>query len=348
MCNTEISRRLAALSFPALEIPGSEGGTILAAAAGGRVLRLTGPRGADFLWLHPDLAQGNAVPADPASGWRNLGGDRTWIAPEYDLFAQDPADPWNTYRVPSSFDPGSYEIGRDAAGIGMSAECTVRNHRLKAEGRIRVEKHVEARPRPPEAKDAADVEYIGYGQTTTLRLLDSTSPVLRLGLWHLAQLPSPGEMLVPTHRPAHPRIYFGSADDGQIAADDGGVRFRANGRKSCKIGIRADAVTGRTGFVRRYEDGSAVLVVRDAVVMPQKTYVDPPWDNLEETGYAIQCFSAGAAHSFAELEYHCPAVGNGAGADTYTDRSELWGFRGDAAAVAALTEQLLGMTFARE
>jgi len=345
--NAALSELLAEHGLAAVEVPGTDGGAILALNAGARTLRLTGESGHDFLWMNSALLEGRMVEEDPATGWRNFGGDRTWISPESDIMIEDLGDPWRTYRMPPSFDPGHYEVSRDGSGVRLSNRCVVRNHRLNAEAEIAVDKTIAAILNPLRTSDAGrllvSAEYIGCEQTTTLSLLSKPVRGMRFGLWHLTQLRSPAEVLVPISEPTRPHTYFGQADTTQMSVEERLVRFRVDGTELRKIGLKADAVTGRMGFVQELADGSWSLVVRNIIVNPSAEYVDTPWDDLEDTGYAVQCFSNSGPDDFAELEYHTPAIGDGTGTSSYTDRSQLWAFRAEQPIIQRIARRLLAV-----
>jgi hypothetical protein len=345
MDNKELSTLLTKLDLITAEVAGSDGGSILAVNAGTRVLRLTGKSGHDFFWMHDAVTRGDVSQPLGSKGWPNLGGDRTWVGPEADLFISDLADPWNTYEVPVPFDPGNYEISSGGSTIRMSGTFDVTNHRLASQARLKLDKVIRAAQNPFRHSDDAEgllsAEYIGYEQSTTLTML-SEAGGMRFGLWHLAQLRPSGEMLVAlTHMPRF-HTYFGDKDSAQMRVEDGVFKFAVDGTDLRKIGIKADCVTGRIGYLQHLPDGSSTLIVRNIDVNPSAQYVDTPWDKLDDTGYAVQCFSADVANgSFAELEYHTPGVGDGTGVTSYTDRSQLWAFKADRQTIEPIAARLL-------
>ena len=81
-----------------------------------------------------------------------------------------------------------------------------------------------------------------------------------------------------------------------------------------KIAIRALATTGRIGYRYPAADGRWALIVRNVFVNPSGDYVDVPWSDAQDLGYAVQaCNVHSALGSFSELEYHVPAIGPGTG-----------------------------------
>jgi hypothetical protein len=349
MTNTEIAAVLKRHGFTAIELPGSNGGSILVSNAGARVLRLTGPFGHDFFWLNNALVDGSHQDLFTSLGWLNLGGDRTWIAPESDTFVGDLNNPWETYNVPNSIDPGQYGIREFGGAVHLASDLSLTNHRLGVTADLSMEKTVSATPHPfrysADFSHIKSVEYVGYDQVTTLSLLSEVTPDLRFGLWHLAQVRATGEILVPVTDTSRPHVYFGPAQSAQIKTEPGLVRFGVANVTPLKIGLKALSVKGRTGYLKEEMDGQWSLIVRNFSVNPSAEYVDTPWDNPNDRGYAVQCYSDdGSLGDFGEMEYHTPGIGDGTGITSYTDRSQLWGFRGDRTIIEEIAERLLGVT----
>src|ERR1019366_4777739 len=86
-----------------------EGSTALILPHGGRILGLFAPgSNENFFWTHPALERVDTARTFYDSGqWQNSGGDRTWLAPEVDLFFPDfPGT--SRYWQPRELDPGNY------------------------------------------------------------------------------------------------------------------------------------------------------------------------------------------------------------------------------------------------
>ncbi|MEI8080191.1 MAG: hypothetical protein WCH61_11260, partial [bacterium] len=85
------------------------------------------------------------------------------------------------------------------------------------------------------------------------------------------------------------------------------------------------------------------LVVRQFTVAPAGDYVDALWTDPNDTGWVFQaCCVRSGAERFNELEYHAPAVRAEAGRNRATEESQLWAFRGPAAAIVEAARLLLG------
>lgn len=327
------------------EIPGTEGGSILVIDAGARVLRLVGKSGRDFLWLNRSLFDDSARFLN--ANWLNFGGDRTWIAPERSIHISDLRDPWGTYAVPKAFDPGSYNLQQYGNAVMLASRFRLTNHVLQVLSELSIEKTVTPVANPFRHSSDAELssaEYIGYEQATTIKLHSESVPGLQFGLWHLAQVEAPGEILVPITNSEPPHVYFGSADADNTKIEPGLIRFGVNGTQQ-KVGIKTDATFGRVGFIREDGEGLWSLLVRNFFVNPSGEYVDVPWDDPNNRGYAVQCYcDDGNLGNFGELEYHTTGIGDGTGTNTCTDISQLWAFRAERPIIERIANRLLAVS----
>ena len=121
------------------------------------------------------------------------------------------------------------------------------------------------------------------------------------------------------------------------------VRYRMRAKGEHKIGLRGVAMTGRVGYLYPAGDGESALIIRNFFVNPSGEYVDVPWRETANFGFAIQaCNVDSGLGSFSELEYHVPAIGGGTGLTSYEDVSQIWAFRGRAESIQAIAALLLG------
>lgn len=327
-----------------------DGGHLLILPRGGRLLGLfPAASDANFLWTNPALATGESAAAYLArDGWANPGGDRTWLAPEIELFIADLDRPGETYAVPHALDPGNWALTSvDESGVSLATEARLRLHRSQVEVGVRMGKSFRAADNPLDGTPlaASGLAYAGYAQVTTLQIEPQPDTNVRLGLWNLLQLPPPGVMLIPTPERVHPRVVFGALSPEELTAEPHLVRWEM-GRSGvdAKIALGASALTGRAGYVREASQaGTLDLVVREFAVDPSGEYVDALWEPPHETGWAFQaCCVRTGAERFNELEYHAPAAAATEGSSLPRDESRVWAFRGPAAAIAEAAEVLLG------
>ena len=298
---------------------------------------------ANFLWTNPALASAESSKAYFArAGWCNPGGDRTWLAPEIELFIGDVKQAVETYAVQPALDPGHWMVeSATAAEVSLVNETRVRLHRQNRDVGVRLTKTYSVAPNP--LRDVAGLQVAGYTLVTTLEVEPQPETSARLGIWNLLQLPQPGSMLIPTCAPARPHVVFGAPAAGELTVEPSLVRWNmAPPGKNAKISLKPQALTGRAGHLRETR-GTYDLVVREFLVGAERDYVDALWEPPHEAGWAFQaCCVRDGAECFNELEYHVPAATAVAGRQVSRDESRVWAFRGPKECVAMAARQLLG------
>jgi hypothetical protein len=330
-----------------LEFP--DGTHLLALPYGGRALGLfPGEAEENFFWTHPALESVKSAGKFYASqAWHNSGGDRTWLGAEADIFF--PEFPrLNNYFQPRELDPGDYKTLSDDAGLTLTNFLELTLSRSKARVTLEITKQFSPAPNPlRHERTLRDLEfaYAGYTQRTHLSLLkvEPSAPV-QVNLWNLIQLPHGGEMIVPTFGATAPRVLMGTVPPADLKADARAVRYRMTADGEQKISLRAAASTGRAGYVCQRGGGRWDLVARNYGVNPSAEYIDVPWDDTKDFGYATQaCNINSGLGQFSELEYHAPAVSNTAGFPSCQDYSQVWAFRAARPGIERVARALLGV-----
>src|SRR5689334_18041084 len=128
-----ITATLEAIGKPAHTVEMPEGTRVLLLPHGGRVLGLFGPRDAEnFYWVNPALrSPETAHDFYASSDWHNSGGDRTWLAPELDLFLpRYPNIDMAGYFQPRQLDPGSYVLECRNGVTRLVNRLSVQLHRM--------------------------------------------------------------------------------------------------------------------------------------------------------------------------------------------------------------------------
>jgi hypothetical protein len=144
-------------------------------------------------------------------------------------------------------------------------------------------------------------------------------------------------------RKSYPHDYFDKTGPSHLKVTSRFIHFLLDAKEQHKIGVRASSTIGRMGYIRPLEGERKTLVVRNFLVNPSGEYVDTPWDNRNDSGYAIQCYNDdGNLGSFGEMEYHTPAIGAGTGMTAYQDRSQVWAFAGKEQDINRVGQYLLG------
>jgi len=326
---TQIGKPPVPLAFP-------DGTRLLVLPFGGRLLGLFPPGPAEnFLWTNPALATRESTAAwSSRVGWPNSGGDRTWLAPEIDLFFGDLNRSWETYAVPPALDPGYWTLSSaTATELCLTNSTRLWLHRSGCAINVRLCKSYRAAVNP---LARSGLQYAGYTQVTTLELESGTN--VPLGIWNLLQLPQGGTLLIPTRTATRPQLVFGKSAADELTVATGLVRWNmAVTGQDTKIAIKAQSLTGRAGYLHETATlGIWDLVVREFAVDPGGHYVDALWEPPHENGWCFQacCVRNGPA-KFNELEYHAP-VG------CRQDESHVWAFRGPANLIAEAAVKLLG------
>jgi hypothetical protein len=326
-----------------------DGSRLLLLPYGARALALaTAHDDESFFWFNPALERGDtARRLLEGPGWHNTGGDRTWVAPELDVFFPDPAS--DRYVQPRALDMSDYAVKRVAGGVELSREMTLHLSRSGRDARLRLSKRYGPAPNPLRcerdmAAALASVHYAGYTQQTRLESLASPhAPPPSVGIWNLIQLPVVGQILVPLYARTTPQKCFGDMPAGRVSVGDHLLRVQVDFPGSHKIAMKAVAVCGRAGYVYQRNDRWS-LVVRNFSVNPSGAYVDVQKHDPKDFGYALQICRVDEAKfgSFCELEYHAPALGGPFHPATSEDVSEVWAFRGPHEPVDAIARKLLG------
>ena len=347
-----LTETLQQVGKPAQVVSGAEGSEVLVLPHGGRILGLYSPGSAEnFLWTHPALADVATAEAFFAGEqWHNSGGNRTCLAPEVDFFF--PNFPrTDVYWQPRELDPGTWRMEQDGAHLRLVNRLTHRLSRSGADVELEIAKTVSPTTNPLHHDGAGDlpeqVEFAGYTLHTSL-VWQSELTGGPVGSWDLTQMPHGGDLLVPTYFRSEPRVLFGQVDSQDVEVQAHGVRYAMRAAGEHKLAIRAAATAGRIGYVYRALQGNWALIVRNVFIDPAGAYVDAPWTDVHDLGYAVQaCNIHSALGAFSELEYHVPAIGPGTGRVRSDDVSQLWAFRGSAEAIQRIGERLLGTIMVR-
>jgi hypothetical protein len=339
----DLVQNLAAAGKPVKPWESPDGTRVLVLPHGGRVLGLFPPNDdKNFFWTHPALRDAESA-CDFYAGeqWHNSGGDRTWLAPEVDFFFPE-FPSLNRYWQQRQLDPGNYEVSVENGTLTWKARATLTMSRTNKTVDLEIKKALAWAPNPLryDSENLAGVKFAGFTLHTSLQINGSEWPPY-VGIWQLTQMPHGGDMLVPTFFRSDPKIYMGKIGPEDLIAGEHLIRYKMRASGEHKIGVRAVALTGRAGYLYR-EDGEASLVIRNFFVEPSEEYVDVPWAEAENFGFAFQACNVNSnLGAFSELEYHVPAIGAKSGVMDSEDRSQIWAFRGPETAIRTITKQLL-------
>lgn len=324
-----------------------DGTRVLILPYGGRVLGLFAPQSEEnFYWTHPALESvGTTCAFYGSDQWHNSGGDRTWLAPEVDLFF--PHFPkLDGYFQQPSLDPGNHRVVATRGGFKLVNRLTVNLSRARRNASLKITKSFGPAPNPLRHEREADLsglEYAGYTQRTSLELVGQSKGIeTRVGLWNLVQMPHGGDLLIPTYGRTEPIRIFGSIPEKDLTISDHLVRYRMRQKGEHKISLRAIATCGRVGYLYS-KAGKWCLIIRNFAVNPSGEYVDVPWNDANNCGFSTQaCNVNSSLGHFSELEYHIPAVGHGTGRTRCDDETQVWAFRGSKTEISRVCGLLVG------
>lgn len=349
-------RILQAASQNVMQLVDGAGASVFVLPYGARVLALAPAETTNLFWVNPALSEvGSAKDFFREPGWRNTGGDRTWISPERDLHVCDLSDPWRSYEVPESVDPGCYSAEFTNDRIVLVGKAMVEHCRTGQRCTLELKKSIRMVPDPlryePAVAAMSDaVKYAGYEQITSLAYVETEEESqFPVSIWDAIELPAAGQIAIPTSRNSQPCDFFEPTGANYLRTSSTGLQFRVDGKERHKIAVRAtDLIGGRAAYFRRV-DHKCTLVIRNFAIDPSAEYVDTPWQNPLDKGYVLECYNDGGINGlYGELEYHSPAMGNGTGGASFlVDRAQVWGFEGPEREMAAILERFVGEALAQ-
>ncbi len=346
--NQKLIDVLTAVGKPVETYRAPDGSGLLILPYGGRLLGLYSPNSREnFYWTHPVLESVATARAFYSSDqWHNSGGDRTWLAPEADIFFPNFPN-LGTYFQPRQLDPGNYVVTKVDGTIMLAHQLSLVLSRSKQNVAVEMSKSFGPAPNPLRHDRGwvglAELEYAGYTQFSTLVILGPNAvDVGPVGLWNLVQMPHDGELWIATHHRSEPCIIMGAIGCQDLHVGNHQIRYHMRAAGEHKLSVRATATTGRVGYLYQTGDRWA-LIVRNFFVNPSGEYIDPPWSNPEYLGFSVQaCNVNSSLGSFSELEYHIPAIGRGTGRTRCDDASLVWAFRGPRESITTVARLLLG------
>ena len=331
--NLTVINTLGSVQRPVKIWTSTDGSKAVVLPYGGRVLELLAPNSIkNFFWTHPIFD--SLITADgfgQNEEWINSGGDRTWLAPEVDLFFPNfpELDP---YVVPPEIDPGDYQISDDGGIIRLVSRVSLRLVRTRRRVDLFIDKHLAPALNPLQYVDSAlssELGYAGYTLRTRLAFANKEKKTGAVGLWNVLQLPHGGELLIPTLSKPPIQMFGKEIDAGDLCVTEHLIRYKMQAPGLQKFGIQAAAAVGRVGYMYSAESETR-LVIRNFFVNPSGEYVDVPWAQPDQMGSVIQaCNVHNKLGQYSELEYHAPAIGGIGGRCSYEDESQVWAFSGD-------------------
>ncbi|HFE52907.1 MAG TPA: hypothetical protein ENK07_05655 [Bacteroidetes bacterium] len=334
-----------------LTLGGGESGTIVVTPTyGARVLGagVSGMESENHLWANSLIATSEFWKKQPRE-W-NLGGARTWIAPE-DRFYLDKQDNWS---VPPQMDPGNYSlVSKDERSVTCANEFDITS-RDDQSYHVKVTRHIRLLDALPEGFPAVsqDVKWVSFETLHELENLGQNvigKDVKYMGLWSLDQVLPGGTMIIPINKSEKPpyRDYFEPVPPERISVTDEAITLKIDGKRRGKIGVAPWAAKPILLLYEPKANGQAVLFVKQFPVDPNGVYVDHPWGKPSDYGDPVQIYNdSGDMGGFAEMECHGAAQVLEPGAKESL-KTTLTVLEGPADELKALGEKLTGLDFGK-
>jgi hypothetical protein len=302
----------------------------------------------NIFWNSPDIEDpAKAKDAMKAAGSR-IGGDRLWIAPEvaynWPNLAAARIQPFGAnYLLPPEMDPAEWRIVENLTGhLHLTAQMTLVDRRVNKNITLRVNRQFNLVGRPEGLPKT--IRSASFAIRNDLATLETDGEAVA-GAWDLLQVPTGGVLVCPTLVPVRQvRRYYASFRDQDIIKDGRSVRFHARGDRVVKFGLSAQQTTGRMAYLRR-AGRVTTAIVRIFEALPGEPYVDLPRDSSQRFGGdALQAFcDDGRFGSFAEMEYHDPALIAGASVTSRSGYSVTHVLAGPDAPVRKAAAELVGV-----
>jgi hypothetical protein len=179
------------------------------------------------------------------------------------------------------------------------------------------------------------VRYVGIEAVHELTIQEETRTG-EIDLWHLLQTPV-GSILIVSLRPGHRTQPLSYGLPGAWQTTPNSVIWRIEGNTNAKIGIAAEALTGRAAILRRLSSEQWCLMVRQFPVDVSARYGDYP----EGVPRDDQVFQAWDGLGFGEMEFHSPVLDAERGPRNLREKDQIWAFGGSAQTICALADILL-------
>ena len=306
----------------------------------GRVMGLYPEKGRNVLWTNPalnSLVEARQLLSDDV--WTNLGGDRTWISPEIELFIKDMSRPMETYQVPAAVDPGDYQVLRFGDNeVELETAITVDFFRSGGKVNLKLRKRIIVLDKPNMPfKLPAGVTGAGYKVECELSATEPLPGSVHPAIWNLLQVPGGGEIVVPIADGAKPVDFFGKP---QYQLQNNNIRAAVPAALGYKFGVRPENCTGMM-FYLNLSIQQPFIIVRQFEVKPDGGYFDVPYTAPKQPGCVQQVYvDDGTYGGFGEMEHHSPAILPGI-RNKITDTCTTWAFAGTVKELEKLIKKIV-------
>jgi hypothetical protein len=347
---TQIEKTLQQTNQPYTVLPLQNKVSIVISQLGGRIFGpYLSPNSESIFWTNKALADPDSFKEFLTSGDWNLGGERTWIAPETQYLVKDRSDFWGSIEVPAAMDPGDFSLTESGPGQWkISMDTTLQAYNFATgQKQLHVEKVINQVEDP--LRGLRDYEtlvdgviFAGYEQVVTLS--ESDHDDIMSETWNLIQLNAGGQLIIPASPYLEYTDYFEPIDGEHQTINDNHVRLNITGQRRYKVGYKAAHTFGRLAYFNHLDDNQAYLIVRNFFNNPAVPYAEEPSHTPGERGHSIHVYNDGWMFGgFGELEVNGQTIGGETGKSSITDQFVLWLYVGSPDKIKKLAAHLLGV-----
>ena len=325
--------------------------SIVVTQFGGRILGpFRGEKNRSLTWLNDNFISKSHFRKFLYSGNWNIGGERIWIAPEYQYYVKDISNPANTWFCPKEIDPGNYSLFQNKRNECLLSQEIEINAYNFAQGRKKlcINRIISPVLDPlrgisPYKSLMDGVAFAGYEQTISLS--EEEQDAIMSETWNLIQLPSGGKIYIPVSPKAEFSWYFTPSDKGIHKTHSNCMELELTKGNKYKIGYKAVHITGRIGYLNTSTEGTPYLLIRNFFNNPSSSYLETPLELGElGGGHSVHIYNDdGNLGSFGELECSGQTIGGNTGRGSTTDQFVLWIYMGEFEKLHEIGKYLLGV-----
>jgi len=325
--------------------------SIVVTQYGGRILGpFRGEKSGSITWLNNFFLSKNKFRNFLLSGNWNIGGERIWIAPEYQYYVKKTTNSVNAWFCPKSIDPGNYSLSQS-----RKEECTLYQEMeieaynfTKGGKKLRIKRTISSTANPLRELPSHrilmnEVAFAGYEQTITLS--EEENDTIMSETWNLIQVPSGGKIYIPVSSNTDFSWYFKPIDQSVHNTHSNCMELELKEGIKYKIGYKAAHITGRIGYLNTNTEGLPYLLIRNFFNNPSSFYLETPMGEEElQGGHSVHIYNDdGILGSFGELECNGQTIGGVTGKHSTTDQFVLWVYMGEFDKLRKIGKHLLGV-----
>jgi hypothetical protein len=341
----QIVNRLLEQKIVYKEMSLSDGFSLIACERGGRLFGPFVDNGESVLWSNHAFQTDSSFDAFIKSGDWNIGGDRIWVAPEFQYNVRDRNRFFETYAMQNDMDPGNYDIIVKTAGLVLEKSMHLEVYTQRGVFTdIFLKREVLPLTNPLRCLSSFDevmrgVSYAGYIQKLTLK--QSKFDGLINEVWNLTQAVAGGKLYVGTTGCPEYTDYYTPVDELQTWNNRRYI-LDITGERIFKVGYKASGLTGRYAYLNELEEGRWCLMVKNYFNDPSGEYIKEPSHMIGCKGHSMHIYQDdGKLGGVAEFEISGTSIGDNKDNLENTTSIHTWYYAGSKDSMEHLLELLL-------